>query len=106
MKWDELGRAGREFIASGPTAKEISAFTGRPALEPIRVYVGLRTADTPLARARLALEELRRTGGFNRSTLIVITPTGTGWIDPAGMDSVEYLRMTAMSPALRSSTPI
>jgi Predicted membrane protein len=91
VKWDELGRAGREFIASGPTAKEISAFTGRPALEPIRVYVGLRTADTPLARARLALEELKRTGGFNRSTLIVITPTGTGWIDPAGMDSVEYL---------------
>lgn len=28
---------------------------------------------------------------FDRSTLIVITPTGTGWIDPAAMDAVEYL---------------
>jgi uncharacterized membrane protein len=91
VKWDELGRAGREFVASGPTAGKISAFTGKPAQEPIRVYVGLRGADTPRERAKLALEELKRQGGFDRSTLIVITPTGTGWVDPAAMDTVEYL---------------
>ena len=91
VKWDELGRAGREFVASGPTAAQISAFTGQPAQEPIRVYVGLRGADTPRERAKLALEELKRQGGFDRSTLIVITPTGTGWVDPAAMDTVEYL---------------
>lgn len=91
VKWDELGRAGREFVASGPTAAEIGAFTGRPAQEPIRVYVGLRGADTARERAKLALEELKRQGGFDRSTLIVITPTGTGWVDPAAMDTVEYL---------------
>jgi uncharacterized membrane protein len=91
VRWDELGRAGREFVASGPTGAQISAFTGRPARNPVRVYVGLRGADTPRARAKLALDELKRQGGFERSTLIVITPTGTGWIDPAAMDSVEYL---------------
>jgi uncharacterized membrane protein len=91
VRWDELGRAGREFVASGPTAAEISAFTGRPAKDPVRVYVGLRGADTARDRAKLALEELKRQGGFDRSTLIVITPTGTGWIDPAAMDTVEYL---------------
>jgi uncharacterized membrane protein len=91
VKWDELGRAGREFVASGPTAARISAFTGRPAREPVRVYVGLRGADTPRKRAKLALEELKRQGGFDRSSLIVITPTGTGWVDPAAMDTVEYL---------------
>ena len=91
VRWDELGRAGREFVASGPTGAQISAFTGRPARDPVRVYVGLRGADTPRARAKLALDELKRQGGFERSTLIVITPTGTGWIDPAAMDSVEYL---------------
>ena len=47
--------------------------------------------DTPEASAKLALEELKRVGGFERSVLIVVTPTGTGWIDPAAMDSVEYL---------------
>ena len=30
-RWEELGRAGRQFIASGPTAEDIAAFTGRPA---------------------------------------------------------------------------
>jgi uncharacterized membrane protein len=89
--WEELGRAGREFIAAGPTAAEISAFTHADALEPIRVYVGLRAADTADERARLALEEMKRVGAFKRSTLVVITPTGTGWIDPASMDTLEYL---------------
>lgn len=91
VKWNELGRAGREFVARGPAAAQIGAITGRPAQDPVRVYVGLRGRDTPQARAKLALEELKRQHGFDRSTLIVITPTGTGWIDPAAMDAVEYL---------------
>jgi uncharacterized membrane protein len=91
VKWNELGRAGREFVASGPSAAEISAFTGRSARDPIRVYVGLRGAGTARERARLALAELKRQGGFDRSTLVVITPTGTGWIDPAAMVAAEYL---------------
>ena len=91
VKWKELGRMGRRFIASGPTAAEISAITGRTAQEPVRVYVGLAARDTAQARARLALDELKRQHGFERKILIVITPTGTGWIDPAAMDTVEYL---------------
>lgn len=90
--WRDLGRAGREFIVGGSSAERISAQTGRPAQEPIRVYVGLRGAETPEARAKLALEELKRVGGFARSTLIVVTPTGTGWVDPSAMDALEYLR--------------
>ncbi|WP_052365048.1 alpha/beta hydrolase [Halotalea alkalilenta] len=92
IAWNELGRAGREFVASGPSALQIETLTGRPALEPIRVYAGLRGADTPADRARLALEELKRVGAFDRSVLVIVTPTGTGWIDPAAMDSVEYLQ--------------
>jgi uncharacterized membrane protein len=91
VKWQELGRMGRRFIASGPTAAEIGAVSGRPAQDPVRVYVGLAARDTAQARARLALEELKRQHGFERKVLIVITPTGTGWIDPSAMDTVEYL---------------
>lgn len=91
LTWNELGRTGRRFVASGPSADQIRALTGRRALEPIRVYVGLRNAATARERARLALAELKRQGGFQRSTLIIVTPTGTGWIDPSAMDSVEYL---------------
>lgn len=91
IAWKQLGRAGREYIASGPSAAEIRAQTGRDAQEPIRVYVGLPGADTAQARARLALDEMKRVGAFQRSALVVVTPTGTGWIDPAAMDTVEYL---------------
>jgi uncharacterized membrane protein len=91
LAWDELGRAGREFISSGPTSADLRAFSGKAAPEPIRVYVGLRAAETPEARASLALEELKRVGAFERSVLILVTPTGTGWVDPAAIDSVEYL---------------
>jgi uncharacterized membrane protein len=97
LGWRELGRAGREFISSGPTREDISAFSGKGALEPVRVYVGLRSAETPEARAKLALEELKRVGGFERSVLIVITPTGTGWVDPAALNSVEYLHGGAVA---------
>ena len=91
VRWKELGRAGREFIATGPTAAEIRAFTHADALEPIRVYVGLGAADTAEERAQIALDELKRVGAFERSVLVVITPTGTGWVDPSAMDTVEYL---------------
>ena len=91
IDWEELGRRGREFVSTGPSASEIAAFTGKPALEPIRVYVGRRSAETPEERAELALEELKRVGAFEREALIIVTPTGTGWVDPAAMTSVEYL---------------
>jgi uncharacterized membrane protein len=91
IPWQDLGFRGREFVTSGPAAEKIGAFLHQPALEPIRVYVGLNAAETAKDRAALALAELKRTGAFERSTLIVVVPTGTGWVDPAAMDTVEYL---------------
>ncbi|UNK39117.1 alpha/beta-hydrolase family protein [Shinella sp. H4-D48] len=91
VRWDELGRMGRSFVASGPSAQDIASFTGKPAIEPLRIYAGLNAAETPEARARIALDELIRVGGFERSTLLVVMPTGTGWIDPEALDTVEYL---------------
>ena len=37
------------------------------------------------------LQEMIRVGAFDRSVLIVSAPTGTGWMDPAAMDPLEYL---------------
>jgi uncharacterized membrane protein len=91
VNWDELGRQGRHFVTSGPTADEIGAFLQAPAKAPVRVYVGLNSADDAEARAKLALAELKRQGAFERSNLVVIVPTGTGWIDPEAMDTLEYL---------------
>lgn len=78
LSWQSLGRTGRQFIASGPSAQQIQAISGRPAMEPIRTYVGLQSSDSVTERAQLALEELKRAGGFDRSMLVIVTPTGTG----------------------------
>lgn len=91
VSWSGLGRQGRRFISGGPDAQALSAFFDTELAAPIRVYVGLNSAESPEARARLALEELIRAGGFERSVVLLATPTGTGWIDPAGQDPVEYL---------------
>lgn len=91
VNWEELGRQGRNFIASGPTGEQIGAFLQAPAKDPIRVYVGLNSADSAEARASLALAELKRQGAFELSNLIVVVPTGTGWVDPEAMDPLEYL---------------
>lgn len=104
LDWHGLGRQGRHFIASGPGRAEIETFWGTPAMEPIRVYAGLNSAETIEERAKLALDELIRQGGFERSTLVVVTPTGTGWIDPEAMDTLDYLhRGDVASVALQYS---
>lgn len=91
ISWEELGQRGRDYIAGTPSAEAIEAATGDAAQTPIRVYVGLGAAETPEERAELALQEMRRVGAFERSTLLLITPTGTGWVDPVAQLSAEHL---------------
>jgi uncharacterized membrane protein len=78
-------------VGSGPSAGEIAAFTGAPALQPVRSYAGLDSAPTAELRARLAVDDLERAGGLDRGLLVVVTTTGSGWVDPGAVDSVEYL---------------
>jgi len=91
VAWPDLGRTGRDFVTGGPTAGDIRAYGGT-AMTPVRVYVGLPAGRDAEDRARLALRELQRQGGFSRSMLVIITPTGTGWVDPGAIDSLEYLQ--------------
>jgi len=91
IAWQDLGRQGRRFVASGPRRDDIATVTGASAIDPLRVYAGLNSAETIEQRAALALAELKRVGGFERSVLVILTPTGTGWVDPGAIDSLEYL---------------
>ena len=91
VDWQEMGRWGRHFVSKAPTKKEISEFATGEIKEPVRVYVGRRSADSPRERAELALQELIRTGGFERSALVVVVPVGTGWLDPGGHDTLEFM---------------
>ena len=90
VPWEDLGLQGRNFVGTGPTPAQLQDFSGRPALEPIRVYTGLASAQSAGDRAALAVRDLQRAGGFDRKVLVVVTTTGTGWVDPAASDSLEY----------------
>jgi len=91
IPWDTLGYQGRNFIGKGPSVSDIGKFTGQPATEPIRIYAGLASASGAQAQAALAVKDLERAGGFQRKELAVVTTTGSGWVDPALVDSFEYL---------------
>lgn len=91
VKWDTIGIDARIYVETGPTAEDIAALTGRPAETPLRVYVGLRSAETPQQRAALALAEMDRIGAFDRAVLVLIMPVGTGWVEPAAIDTLEIL---------------
>jgi len=91
IRWDSLGYQGRNFIGKGPSVSDIEQFTGHPATAPIRIYAGLASAKGANAEAALAVKDLERAGGFQRKYLNVVTTTGSGWVDPALVDSFEYL---------------
>lgn len=91
VDWGAMGQPGRNFVLDGPDAEAISKFSGRPAENPVRVYVGRAQGETPEERAQIALEELKRLGAFDRKVLIVASPTGTGWLDPGGHDPIEFM---------------
>lgn len=91
VPWETIGRQGKAFLTAGPKPDEITRFWDKPTPQAVRVYVGMRSRPTMRERAELALEELKRSGGFEKSVLVVATPTGTGWLDPSAVDPLEYL---------------
>ncbi|MDT5020826.1 MAG: hypothetical protein QOI33_1350, partial [Mycobacterium sp.] len=91
VSWESLGHQGRIFVQSGPSVAQLSAFNGTPATEPIRAYAGLDSAGDITAAAELAARELQRTGGLRRAVVAVGTTTGTGWINEAEADALEYM---------------
>ncbi len=91
VSWEGLGNQGRIFIRGGPTVEQLSEFNGAPASEPIRAYAGLNSAKGIRETAELAARDLERAGGLKRKLIAVATTTGTGWINAAEADSLEYM---------------
>lgn len=91
IAWEDLGREGRVFTGRGPTAAEISEWSGEEAMEPIRTYAGTAAAESTEERADLVVQDLIRAGGFERSKLLIVTTTGTGWVEPSSVTSFEYI---------------
>jgi uncharacterized membrane protein len=91
IDWNTLSREGRRFVNMAMSPEEISAVTQRPAIDPIRAFVGLESGPTVDARVDLAIRELEKLGAFERSIICLCSPTGTGYINYVAAETLEYL---------------
>jgi uncharacterized membrane protein len=88
----ELGREGARFVGSVSTPDGIREVTGQePVASPVRVFVGFDAAATAEQRVGLAMAELRRTGAFDRSHLLIQAPAGSGYANSFPVDILEVL---------------
>src|SRR5665647_2958301 len=89
--WAPLTRDARRHLASATPAQRIASVMDEPAIEPIRLYVGLTSAGTAAERVSLALAQLERTGALDRSLLVLCSPTGSGLVNYVAGSAWEYL---------------
>jgi uncharacterized membrane protein len=90
--FEDLGQQGRRYVTDVLTPELISSVMEEPAEHPIRVFVGFDSEPLYLTgRAELALAELDRAGAYDRRYLLLVSPTGTGWVDQTLIESVELM---------------
>ena len=107
VPWATLGKEGRRHMLMHvrPTPAQerppgfadlpdlsIETVMGEPAkAAPVQVYVGLESAPTVRERVDLALAEMERTGAFDRSLLVLVSPTGLGYVNYVALAATQYL---------------
>lgn len=92
VPWNTLSVQGRRFVTGALTHSEIiETMSTKSATDPIRIFVGLDSAKSESDRLALALKELERTGAFARKTIVLISPTGTGYVNYVAVEAAEYM---------------
>ena len=104
VPWSVLGREGRRHALTfvrpqtfkdrpdGVPDLSIETVMGEPArATPAHVYVSLDSAPTARERADLALAEMERVGAFDRSLIMLVSPTGTGYVNYVAVAAAAYL---------------
>lgn len=88
----DVGREGARYVGTATIADDVTFVTGEPPVAaPIRVFVGFDAADSIEQRVAMAIAELRRTGAFERSSLLIQAPAGTGYANSTPVDVMEVL---------------
>jgi uncharacterized membrane protein len=104
VAWESLGREGRRHVLAsvrlrplpsrprGVPDLSIETVMGEPArAAPVQVYVGLDSAATARERVDLALAEMERTGALDRGLIMLVSPTGTGYVNYVAVAAAQYL---------------
>lgn len=92
IPYDSLGMQGRRLVSVVTSASTIEDVMGQPARkDPVRVFVGLDSAPSIDEGVELAIQELRRAGGFERSSIIAASPAGTGYVNYITVEAAELM---------------
>jgi uncharacterized membrane protein len=92
--YETLGLQGRRLVSEvTPLAVIEEVMRVPPTHDPVRVYIGLGTADSEEDRIELAIQELKRTGGFDRSIIIAASPAGTGYVNYIAAEAAELMAL-------------
>lgn len=90
--WSKLGREGQIYTAHTPDPAAITSITGRPAMQPIRLYAAPKTGDVdPHELVQTIVREIRRTKALDRKYVNVVGTTGSGWVDEYDVRTLEVL---------------
>jgi uncharacterized membrane protein len=92
VSFDSLSKQGRRYVWTVSSPERIREVMGEDgAMQPIRVYAGLACAESEAERVALVLDDLERTGAFERSWILLASPTGTGYVNYAAVTALEFL---------------
>jgi uncharacterized membrane protein len=92
VPFETISKQGRRFVWTVTTKQTIADVMGETVtVSPIRAYAGLASGDTEEERVALVLDELERTGAFEREWLLIASPTGTGYVNYAAVAALELL---------------
>ncbi len=99
--FEELGLQGRRYVTDVVTTELIESTLGEPAVaQPVRAYVGVNSEPVyPAGRSEMMCDEMERVGAFDRSHLLLFSPTGTGWVDQAVVSAAELFTRGDMATA-------
>jgi uncharacterized membrane protein len=91
VPFDTLSREGRRVVNMALPAAQISQVTGKPAMDPIRAFVGIASHPLVDERVDVLMRELEDFGAFDRKVICFCSPTGTGYLNYVMMETLEYL---------------
>ena len=109
VDWAGMGREGRRHVSTFARPEPVKNLPAeiqgvpRPDLSistvmqepakaaPIVIFVGLDNAPTGTERVDLALAEMDRTDAWSRSMIMLISPTGTGYVNYVATAAAQYL---------------
>ena len=94
VPFSSLSREGRRFTNMVLSREEITDVMGVDAThDPIRLFVGLDSAKEVEDRVDMLMDEMERTGAFDREVLVFASPTGSGYINYVFAEALEYMTL-------------